>query len=248
MFGIQNRLWWQVFLFEELILSCYCTVSFFPICPVLRSRNIFICKCIFLSLFILTGSVRQLRFIRKRVFDAAKTMRCFFIRLLIPRSCNINIITSSYPLNIQAVTLLSPPKIIDPLRIHSFCCNLKKSGHLHSIRNHIFENQILIRIKYCFLRINDNGPCICIIRLIMHDILRHRPFWWNITFLIFRFSSWFSVYTYFCLIAEPVFLTTTRKIHRADCPNTFNRDILRKCWEVNFVLHSIYCIICVLRK
>ena len=79
-----------------------------------------------------------------------------------------------FPINIQLISI--PPKNIDPLGIFSFCFNFKRSGHLHPIRNHILKNQVLIRIKYCFFRVDDNGPCICIIRLIMHDILRHRPF------------------------------------------------------------------------
>ncbi len=118
--------------------------------------------------------------------------------------------------------------------------------HLHSIRNHIFENQILIRIKFCFLWINDNGPRIDIFFLIVRNIFGHRPIGCNISLFSFAIITVASIYTYANCIIKPVFSCSTCEFFWAKRFDPFNRNILGKLLKGNGFLFIIYRIIYIL--
>ena len=122
----------------------------------------------------------------------------------------------------------------------------KISFHFHSIRNHIFENQILIRLKYRFLRINDNGPRIGIIFLIVRNIFGHRPIGCNILLFSVGIRTVSTIYTYANCIIKPVFTCSTCEFFWAKRFDPFNRNILGKTIKGNGFIIIIYLIIYIL--
>ena len=238
---------WNICLRQEMIcprnifLSTIQLRSIFSFHP----GNISICSNSRISFFLLESISCQFCLIGNGVLNATDAMRSYCVRSVLPYICNVNNIwffTIAFDWYTKWLIL---PKLF-VLKIYSRWCHHQIANHLHSHRNVIFKNKILILLKNCFFRIDYYCPSINILWLVIRYSLWHRPIRWLIPFYSSRIISWSSINTHTNSILKPGFFgrCCIIKVLWANRSNPLDCYILWKIWKFDGFVHIIHKIIC----
>ena len=235
---------WNICLRQEMIcprnifLSTIQLSSIFSFHP----GNISICSNGRISFFLIESIICQFCLIGNSVPNATDAIGCTCMWSFLPYICNIALVRSCYSFYINII--IEPPKVIISLNIDSDCVYFQLSNHLHSRRNVIFKNKILILLKNCFFRIDYYCPSINIRWLVIRYSLWHRPIRWLIPFYSSRLISWSSINTHTNSILKPGFFgrCCIIKVIWAYGSNALDCYILwkiRKCDGFFLIIHKI---------